>query len=108
MTGAPDLYLLTATEAAAMLNVDVKTFRRMAAPFILAGRSRRYTRALLQSWLERSVVQCLPNEPPRGKRKPGKSPGKNTLLPGRVPPTGKSPSGSTIIEFEKAVGLRTD
>ena len=48
-----ELRLLTAKEAAARLGVDVKTFRAMGLPFILAGKSRRYTLALLAEGLRR-------------------------------------------------------
>ena len=107
--GAPDMALLTALQAAAILGVDPKTFRSMNAPFIVAGRSRRYTRTLLQQWLERSVRQCQQTqESPPARLKGGKSPGKNTsgAAPGRR--SGKSRSESNIIEFEKVAGLRID
>lgn len=101
------LTLLTAKEAAAILRVDVKTFRAMPVPYITAGLSRRYTVAILQSWLERSV-QCPATQAPRAKRPRGSSPASNTSGNGRARRTGKSPFGSNIIEFEKVAGLKIE
>lgn len=98
------LALLTAKEAAAILRVDVKTFRAMPVPFVTAGLSRRYTRAILASWLERSV-QCPTPLAPRGKRQGGKLPGSNISGSGQGRRIGRLPSGSNIIEFEKVAGL---
>jgi hypothetical protein len=99
-----DLTLLTAQAAAKILDVDPKTFRKMPVPFIIAGNSRRYTRAILEGWLERSVQQCQQIDQNAGPRR-GKSRVSNTLSSGRGRPSGRSASGSAVIDFEQVAGL---
>jgi hypothetical protein len=53
-----DLRLLTAQKAAAILAVDVKTFRSMGVDFIRVRKSKRYTVPLLRAWLRRNVQGC--------------------------------------------------
>ena len=104
MTPAPtdDLRLLTAQEAAAELGVDVKTLRLWSPPaIVLGGGTKRYTRALLRDWLAQQRRDGWQVE----KRSPSRA--KNTSRAGQGRITGKSHSPSTVIEFEKAAGLRT-
>lgn len=96
------LFLLTAAQAAAILGVDVKTLRDSGVPYVIIRTHRRYTRALLLSWIEGSVVTCQPDHAPLKSRRPARS-----ISPkrrGRL--SGKPDSGSNLIAFEKAVGLR--
>ena len=106
MPDLPELALLTATEAAAILKVDVKTFRRLKVPFVLAGKSRRYTTTILQDWILRSTTQWRAT-PARGKRKAAPIPANSTSRGAKARPTGKLPSESTVIEFARVVGQRT-
>ncbi len=96
------LFLLTAAEAAAILGIDVKTLRGSDVPYVVISKQRRYTRALLLSWIERSVVTCQSDHAPLRGRRPTRS-----ISPkGRGRLSGKPDSGSNLIAFEKAVGLR--
>lgn len=108
MSDPTNLALLTAAQAAAILDVDPKTFRTMQVPYVLAGKSKRYTRFSLQTWLERSFLQWQPTPERLSEgRRGGKSPAKHTSVSVRGRHIGKSASASTIVEFEKALGLKT-
>ncbi len=104
-TNPTDLTLLTANAAAAILGVDVKTFKKMAVPYILAGRSRRYTRQGLQMWLERSLVDPYGEQFTAGTSV--KSRGSNTSRAAPTARSGISASKSEVVEFAKLLALTT-
>jgi hypothetical protein len=97
-----DLQLLIAQKAAAILEVDVKTFRGMGADFIRVGKSKRYTVSLLRAWLQRNVQECpaaAPSPTPRWARK-------RTYI-GKVRRCGEQASSiTTLADFERIAGLK--
>jgi len=96
----PDLALLTAIEAAKLLRVDTKTLRRMGVTFIRGGGSKRYyTVALLRAWQAERAVKCQQDDANRSQAS-------NISRGVRVRRTGTSTSRSTVVDFEKALGLR--
>lgn len=103
-----DLAFLTAEAAAKILDIDAKTFRRLGVDYILVGNSKRYTVPGIRAWQERSIQTCPSSqrEGPDGKQK--RSQGRNTSLPGRGQRRSTTTSLSTVIDFARVAGLRTE
>jgi hypothetical protein len=104
--GSTGLELLTAKKAAKLLRVDTKTLRRMGVHYIPGGGSKRYyTVALLRTWQAERMVRCQ-QQTDSADGSTGRSRGRNISRKGTVRRTGTSTSRSTVIDFEKALGLR--